>query len=72
MIELFRSIQLVEVWFDTVDEKRIRLPRITQPEPEQPSHPRSDQVDTAQAAASPNLFPREGSGKNRSTVIPET
>ena len=34
MIELFRSIQLVEVWFDTVDEKRICLPRITMPEPE--------------------------------------
>jgi transposase len=34
MIELFRSIQLVEVWFDTVDDKRICLPRITMPEPE--------------------------------------
>jgi len=33
MIELFRSIQLGEVWFDTVDGKRICLPRIT-PEPE--------------------------------------
>jgi transposase len=33
MIELFRSIQLVEVWFDTVDDKRICLPRITMPEP---------------------------------------
>jgi transposase len=34
IIELFRSIQLVEVWFDTVDAKRICLPRITMPEPE--------------------------------------
>ena len=34
MIELFRSIQLVEVWFDTVDDKRICLPRITMPEPQ--------------------------------------
>jgi transposase len=34
MIELFRGIQLVEVWFDTVDGKRICLPRITIPEPE--------------------------------------
>ena len=34
MIELFRSIQLVEVWFDTVDGRRICLPRITMPEPE--------------------------------------
>jgi len=33
MIELFRSIQLVEVWFDTVDDRRICLPRITMPEP---------------------------------------
>lgn len=32
MIELFRSIQLVEVWFDTVDGRRICLPRITMPE----------------------------------------
>ncbi len=34
VIELFRSIQLVEVWFDTVDGRRICLPRITMPEPE--------------------------------------
>jgi transposase len=34
MLELFRSIQLVEVWFDTVDGRRICLPRITMPEPE--------------------------------------
>jgi len=34
MMELFRRIQLVEVWFDTVDGRRICLPRITQPEPE--------------------------------------
>jgi transposase len=34
MIELFRSIQLVEVWFDTVDGRQICLPRITTPEPE--------------------------------------
>ena len=34
MIELFRSIQLVEVWFDTVDGRRICLPRITMPEPQ--------------------------------------
>ena len=34
MIELFRSIQLVEVWFDTIDGKRICLPRITMPEPQ--------------------------------------
>ena len=34
IIELFRSIQLVEVWFDTVDARRICLPRITMPEPE--------------------------------------
>jgi len=34
MIERFRRIQLVEVWFDTVDGRRICLPRITQPEPE--------------------------------------
>ena len=34
IIELFRSIQLVEVWFDTVDERRICLPRITMPEPQ--------------------------------------
>lgn len=34
MIELFRSIQLVEVWFDTIDGRRICLPRITMPEPE--------------------------------------
>jgi transposase len=34
MIELFRSIQLVEVWFDTVDGRKICLPRITTPEPE--------------------------------------
>ena len=33
MIELFRSIQLVEVWFDTIDNRRICLPRITMPEP---------------------------------------
>lgn len=34
LIELFRRIQLVEVWFDTVDDRRICLPRITMPEPE--------------------------------------
>lgn len=34
MIELFRRIQLVEVWFDTIDDRRICLPRITMPEPE--------------------------------------
>lgn len=34
MIELFRNIQLVEVWFDTVDDRRICLPRITIPNPE--------------------------------------
>lgn len=34
VIELFRRIQLVEVWFDTVDGRRICLPRITAPEPE--------------------------------------
>ena len=34
MIELFRRVQLVEVWFDTVDGRRICLPRITMPEPE--------------------------------------
>jgi transposase len=34
VIELFHSIQLVEVWFDTVDERRICLPRISMPEPE--------------------------------------
>lgn len=34
LIELFRRIQLVEVWFDTVDGRRICLPRITIPEPE--------------------------------------
>ena len=34
MIELFRSVQLVEVWFDTVDGRQICLPRITTPEPE--------------------------------------
>lgn len=34
VIALFRSIQLVEVWFDTVDEKRICLPQITRPESE--------------------------------------
>jgi transposase len=34
MIELFRRIQLVEVWFDTADGRRICLPRITMPEPE--------------------------------------
>ena len=34
IIELFRSIQLVEVWFDTVDGRQICLPRITMPEPE--------------------------------------
>ena len=33
-IELFRSIKLVEVWFDTIDGRRICLPRITMPEPE--------------------------------------
>ena len=35
LIELFRSIQLVDVWFDTIDGRRICLPRITMPEPEQ-------------------------------------
>jgi len=34
VIELFRRIQLVEVWFDIVDGRRICLPRITMPEPE--------------------------------------
>ena len=34
MIELFRNIQLVEVWFDTVVGRRICLPRITIPNPE--------------------------------------
>lgn len=34
IIELFRSIQLVEVWFDTLDQRRICLPRITRPAPE--------------------------------------
>jgi transposase len=34
MLELFRRVQLVEVWFDTVDGRRICLPRITVPEPE--------------------------------------
>jgi transposase len=34
MIELFRRIQLVDVWFDMVDGRRICLPRITMPEPE--------------------------------------
>jgi len=34
VIELFHSIQLVEVWFDTLDERRICLPRISMPEPE--------------------------------------
>jgi transposase len=34
MLELFRRIQLVEVWFDTLDGRRICLPRITMPEPE--------------------------------------
>jgi transposase len=34
MLELFRRIQLVEVWFDTVDGRRICLPRITVAEPE--------------------------------------
>ena len=34
MIELFRGIKLVEVWFDTIDERRICLPRITMPEPD--------------------------------------
>ena len=33
-IELFRSIKLVVVWFDTIDGRRICLPRITMPEPE--------------------------------------
>jgi hypothetical protein len=33
-IYLLRRVQLVEVWFDTVDDKRICLPRITMPEPE--------------------------------------
>ena len=32
-IELFRSIKLVEVWFDTIDGRRICLPRITMPAP---------------------------------------
>lgn len=35
VIELFRRIQLVEVWFDTADGRRLCLPRITVPEPEQ-------------------------------------
>lgn len=35
MIELFRSIQLVEVWFETADNRKICLPRITLPNPEQ-------------------------------------
>jgi transposase len=35
LIELFRSIQLVDVWFDTIDGRRICLPRITMPQPEQ-------------------------------------
>jgi len=34
IIELFRRIQLVEVWFDIIDGRRICLPRITMPEPE--------------------------------------
>jgi transposase len=34
IIELFRRVQLVEVWFDTADGRRICLPRITMPEPE--------------------------------------
>ncbi len=34
IIELFRGIQLVEVWFDTLDQRRICLPRITRPAPE--------------------------------------
>ena len=34
VIELFRSIKLVVVWFDTIDGRRICLPRITMPEPE--------------------------------------
>lgn len=34
MLELFRRIQLVDVWFDTVDGRKICLPRITIPEPE--------------------------------------
>ena len=34
VIELFRSIKLVEVWFDTIDGRRICLPRITMPEPD--------------------------------------
>ena len=34
MLKLFRRIQLVEVWFDTLDGRRICLPRITMPEPE--------------------------------------
>jgi transposase len=34
VIELFRRIQLVDVWFDTVDGRRICLSRITMPEPE--------------------------------------
>lgn len=34
MLELFRNIQLVEVWFDTVDGRKICLPRITMPAPE--------------------------------------
>ena len=33
-IELFRSLKLVEVWFDTIDGRRICLPRITMPEPD--------------------------------------
>lgn len=34
MIELFKNIQLVEVWFDMADGRRICLPRITIPNPE--------------------------------------
>ncbi len=35
VLEVFESIQLVDVWFDTVDHRRLCLPRITTPQPEQ-------------------------------------
>ncbi|MDD2707269.1 MAG: IS1634 family transposase [Verrucomicrobiae bacterium] len=35
IIELFRGIQLVDVWFETADQRKICLPRITMPQPEQ-------------------------------------
>jgi transposase len=34
VLQLFESIQLVDVWFDTVDNRRLCLPRITTPLPE--------------------------------------